>query len=138
VCLVAVSFVAFGCAGDSNGSEEASLVRATELKRLRALVDGDVKVAETLHADDFELINPLGETIDKATYMIGIENGTFDYTLWRPVTPIRVRLQGDGAVIRYESELTINGTSGRYWHTDYYEKRDGRWQVVWSQATTAP
>jgi hypothetical protein len=21
------------------------------------------------------------------------------------------------------------------WHTDSYEQRDGRWQVVWSQAT---
>lgn len=23
----------------------------------------------------------------------------------------------------------------RYWHTDAYKKCDGRWQVVWSQAT---
>jgi hypothetical protein len=23
----------------------------------------------------------------------------------------------------------------RYWHMDVYEQRDGRWQVVWSQAT---
>ena len=22
------------------------------------------------------------------------------------------------------------------WHTDLYEKNNGRWQVVWSQATT--
>jgi hypothetical protein len=22
-----------------------------------------------------------------------------------------------------------------FWHTDVYEKRNGRWQVVWSQAT---
>jgi hypothetical protein len=27
---------------------------------------------------------------------------------------------------------------GRYWHTDYYEKRESGWQVVWSQATAAP
>jgi len=25
--------------------------------------------------------------------------------------------------------------SGRYWHTDLYERRDGQWQVVWSHAT---
>jgi len=23
----------------------------------------------------------------------------------------------------------------RYWHTDYYERRDGRWQVIFSHAT---
>jgi hypothetical protein len=22
-----------------------------------------------------------------------------------------------------------------YWHTDYYELRNGQWQVVWSQST---
>jgi hypothetical protein len=43
-------------------------------------------------------------------------------------------------VIRYRSQLEIvvggQRTSRRpYWHTDAYEKRDGRWQVVWSQAT---
>ena len=37
-----------------------------------------------------------------------------------------------------------NGTSksmarvGTIWHTDLYEKRDGQWQIVWSQAIAAP
>ena len=26
-------------------------------------------------------------------------------------------------------------THRRYWHTDYYERRDDRWQVIWSHAT---
>jgi hypothetical protein len=25
--------------------------------------------------------------------------------------------------------------TGTMWHTDYYERREGRWQVVWSHAT---
>ena len=54
--------------------------------------------------------------------------------------PIQVRLYGDAAVIRYQSELEIvvggeRVPRGRYWHTDSYEKRDGQWQIVWSQAT---
>lgn len=37
----------------------------------------------------------------------------------------RIRLSvGDAE----EVELTA-------WHTDHYEKRDGKWTVVWSQAT---
>ena len=44
------------------------------------------------------------------------------------------------ALIRYRSRLhmSVDGAEGalrQYWHTDAYERRDGRWQVVWSQAT---
>ena len=43
-------------------------------------------------------------------------------------------------VVRYSSQLEIviqgrHVPRQRYWHTDLYEQRDGRWQVVWSQAT---
>ena len=34
--------------------------------------------------------------------------------------------------------MSVDGAEGelwQYWHTDGYERRDGRWQVVWSQAT---
>ena len=55
---------------------------------------------------------------------------------------IEVRLYaGDtAAVIRYRSELQVEdagdrGPRRRYWHTDLYERRDGRCQVVWSHAT---
>jgi hypothetical protein len=47
----------------------------------------------------------------------------------------------DVAVIRYRAQLRIsvkglpNAPSGRFWHVDLYEKRNGRWQAVWSQAT---
>jgi len=48
----------------------------------------------------------------------------------------------DAAVIRYRSviEGVVGGRPiprGRYWHTDAYERRGGRWQVVWSQATAS-
>ena len=35
-------------------------------------------------------------------------------------------------------EIVVQGNHiprQRYWHTDLYERREGRWQVVWSQAT---
>ena len=51
-----------------------------------------------------------------------------------------VRVQGTMAVVRYQAriEIALGGhalPSLRCWHTDAYELRDGRWQVVWSQAT---
>lgn len=62
----------------------------------------------------------------------------FAYMRWKPISPIRVRVHGDSAVIRYESDLELHGSRGHYWHTDLYEKREGRSQIVWSQTTGAP
>jgi hypothetical protein len=118
---------------------EADLLRATERERLRALVAADVPRARELHADDFQLINPLGGALSKEEYLGGIASGQLDYLSWEPDS-IAVRLYGDVAVIRYSShlEIVVRGTHiprRRYWHTDLYERRGGRWQVVWSHAT---
>ena len=43
--------------------------------------------------------------------------------------------------MRYRAELRIevkalpDAPGGHFWHTDVYERRNGAWQVVWSQAT---
>jgi len=141
-CLSVLPFVATSCGGGNgstagttaNGSADA--VRATERQRIRALLRHDLDVTEKLHAADFELINPLGEVVSREDY---IDSGAaFAYTVWKIISPIRVRVHGDSAVIRYESEIEIHGMRGHDWHTDFYEKRDGRWQIVWSQATGAP
>ena len=147
--LAALLFVAAGCG--SGGTPEASKtaddtvdlskgLRRTadvvERKRLAALLGHDLDLAQKLHADDFELINPTADVVSREAY---IDSGeAFAYTVWKPVSPIRVRVYGDAAVIRYESEIEIHRTRGHDWHTDVYEKRDGRWQIVWSQTTAAP
>ena len=139
--MAAVALVAGGCGGErarTGGSSgtSAAVIRNVERQRLRALLNHDFDTAEKLHADDFELINPLGETVSKEEY---IDSGdAFAYTVWKPISPIRVRVRGNSAVIRYESDLEIHGSRGHYWHTDLYEKRDGQWQIVWSQTTAAP
>jgi hypothetical protein len=121
------------------GRAEADSLRATERARVHALVTGDVARARQLHADDFQLINPLGGVVSKDQYLGGIASGQIDYLFWQPDS-IAVRLYGDAAVIRYQSQLEIvvqgrHIPRQRYWHTDLYERRDGRWQVVWSHAT---
>ena len=118
---------------------EADVLRATERERLRALVAADVARARRLHTDDFQLINPLGGVLSKEQYLGGIGSGQLDYLFWEPES-ISVRVYGDVAVIRYQSQLEIvvqgrHIPRQRYWHTDLYERREGQWQVVWSQAT---
>jgi hypothetical protein len=118
---------------------EADILRETERERLRALVGADVARAGQLHSDDFQLINPLGGVLSKEQYLGGIGSGQLNYLFWEP-DEIAVRVYGDVAVIRYQSQLEIvvqgrHIPRQRYWHTDLYERREGRWQVVWSQAT---
>ena len=122
-----------------NAQDRADQLRAIERARLRSLVDADMATARRLHADDFELINPVGGTLSKEQYLRDIASGELDYLEWEPVE-IRVKLYGDSAVIRYQAHLrvSVKGSAGRpvtFWHTDLYEKRNGQWQIVWAHAT---
>jgi len=130
--------------GDTTGilcdGPEADHIRAAERRRLRALVEANVDIARPLHADDFQLVTPSGVAFSKEEYLGHIASGYLDYRLWEP-DAIAVRVQGQLATIRYQARLAIvvGGQTAplqRTWHTDSYERRDGRWQVVWSQATT--
>ena len=128
---------------DSGRTEgpEVERLRATERERLQALVSGDVARAAQLHADDFQLINPLGGALSKDQYLGGISSGQIRYLHWEPET-IAIRVYGDAAMMRYQSELEImvqgrHIPRQRYWHTDLYERHGSQWQVVWSHATAA-
>lgn len=121
--------------------QEVELLRSTERERLRVLVAGDVERAAQMHAEDFQLINPLGGALSKEQYLGGIGSGQIHYLYWEPES-IAVRLYADVAVIRYRSELEIvvkghHIPRQRYWHTDLYERHGTQWQVVWSHATSA-
>lgn len=118
----------------------AETLRETEISRLRALVDADMKTAERLHAEDFQLITPGGAALSKAEYLRGVASGVTDYLVWQVDSPIEVRLFDGVAIIRYRSILHMiyHGDDlgpANVWHTDSYEWRDSRWQVVWSHAT---
>jgi hypothetical protein len=122
-------------------SKHADDLRETERTRLRALVSGDLDTARKLHADHFQLITPSGRALSREEYLGEIGSGQLKYLAWEPAH-IEVHLYGDAAVIRYQADLEVVAAGrhiplSRHWHTDSYEWRDGRWQVVWSQATTA-
>jgi hypothetical protein len=97
-------------------------------------------VADPLHAEDFQLIPPTGNSLSKADYLGAIAAGDHKYHVFEPATEIDVRVSDTIAVIRYRSRLEIvdHGVIrplASYWHTDHYELRAGQWQIVWSQAT---
>lgn len=120
-------------------SPQAEQIRTTERARLRALVDSDMDAAGQLHAPEFQLITPIGMPLSKTEYLGAIQSGQIKYLMWESGA-IAVRQQSDHAVIRYRARLEIVFGGHRvapadYWHTDTYERRDGQWMVVWSQAT---
>lgn len=118
---------------------EAEHLRTIERKRLRALVEADMTVADQLHADDFQLIPPSGRPLSKEQYLSAVASGAINYLVWEP-NEIAIRLHGALAILRYQAqiEIIVGGQQlppSRFWHMDAYEQREGRWQVVWSQAT---
>ena len=99
-----------------------------------------MEVARQLHADDYELVTPIGVLLSKDQYLGAVATGDLEYRAWDVESPIKVRMYSELALIRYQAdiEIVVQGKGyprARYWHTDAYEKRAGRWQVVWSQAT---
>jgi hypothetical protein len=123
-----------------NASAQAvGILDSIERQRLRALVAVDLELAEQLHTDDFQLINPAGRSLSKDEYLGGIASGLIDYRVFEPTSKIDVRIYAHVAVIRYQSRIEITAFgeehSDRGWHTNVYEMRDGRWRAVWSHMT---
>ena len=121
------------------GDQQMEWLRHAERSRVRVLVAADEAAARLLHADDFQLITPIGSMLSREDYLGAIASGHMRYVSWEPEA-ISVRLYGAAAVLRYQAQLEIVFAGhavprARYWHTDSYEWRDGRWQAVWSQAT---
>jgi Domain of unknown function (DUF4440) len=113
-------------------------LRALEHQRLRSLRDPDLALAHELHADDYQLINPYGQTIDKEDYLSGIATGEIRYHAFEPISAIQVRVGERMSIVRYSVRIDIEAFGGRErlvcWHTDSWELQD-RWRAVWSQAT---
>ena len=128
----------FGCSRPIES--DIALIKSIEINRLKSLVDADMSVAKPIHASNFQLITPSGNEHTKSTYLGQLESGELDYKIWE-ADSITVRRYKDVAVIRYEDkdfEVFVNGKfawTGKLKHTNVYEKRDGQWQIVWSQAS---
>lgn len=128
-----------GCGGEdgkpasARSKSTADGIRGTEEQRLHALVVRDIATARKLHADDFMLTTPRGETLSKNEYLEAVESGRLDYVLFEPISPIRVTIKGTRATLRYRSKIGFAGNFGgttEQSHVDTYARRGGRWLIV--------
>jgi hypothetical protein len=121
---------------------QADLLRAIERERVQALVNADTATARSLIADDFQAINPAGVPLSREQLLGGVQAGAVDFLSQEPTSPIAVRMHGDSAVLRYQVSFDLLFTGIRLthkaWITGLYERRDGRWQIVWEQTTAIP
>jgi len=119
---------------------DAEQLELLERERLQALRECDLVALERLHADDYELITPGGRTLSRQVYVGLMTSGDFTYETFEPASPVRVRVYGSAAVIRYQARILVRDAtgapdSGLFWHTDIWELRGNGWQAAWSQAT---
>ena len=107
----------------------------------KAQVDGNRAELERWLADDYLLVNSSGQTETKAQLIADYTAPGFKlepFTIEQPVE----KVWGDGAVMG--GIATIRGTdSGKPYEmrlrfADIWAKRDGRWQVTYTQVAKAP
>jgi hypothetical protein len=116
---------------------DTNALRAAERRRLRSLVDRDMELAATLHAENYQLITPAGYALTKEEYLGRVASGELPYQVFEPISEIAVWGDDQVAVLRYTVRISMGAPDEAFtcWHTDCYELREGRWQAVWSQAT---
>jgi hypothetical protein len=141
--LVIASAAVAASAAATSHSSTADRLRQIERTRLRALVHADTQTAGRLIAPDFQLINPGGATAGRDDYLASVASGDIDYLAFDPTSPIRVRLAGDSAALRFQVhfDLVLGGglrLTHEGWVTELYERHHGRWRIVWEQATAVP
>jgi Domain of unknown function (DUF4440) len=117
---------------------QAERLRQIERTRLKALVDANVAVAGPLIANDFELINPLGELLTRTDLLGDVGSGALDFVSDTITSQIGVRLHGDAATLRYRHTISValaqvGSVTHPAWTTALYERRKGNWQIVWEQ-----
>ncbi len=113
---------------------------AVEHERLRAIVAADGPALWALHDPEFVLCSPDGGIWDRQRYVGGLCDGSVSYTRFDAVTPMKVLLSGDLAVVRYQSVIDVVTPHGgghlQCWHLDTYVRdASATWRCRWSQAT---
>jgi hypothetical protein len=140
--LLVAAAVATASSASSASSPQADRLRAIEATRLQALVDADTATVRKLIAPDFQLINPAGVPLSRDELLGGVGVGVLDFVAIEPSSPIAVRLFGRSATLRYQSSYDVvvgeTHVTHEAWTTELYERRDGRWLLVWEQTTAIP
>jgi ketosteroid isomerase-like protein len=105
----------------------------------KAVVSNDVDAIGRFLTDDWVIVDPNGEIIDKARFLGVIKSGTLTHELMESEDVI-VRNYGKGAVVtaltKSKGKFAGQEFTTQERATDVFVRRNGRWQCVFSQLTT--
>jgi len=106
-----------------------------------AIVKNDLEGIGRLVTDDWIIIDPNGEVVERARFFEVIKSGTLTHDMMES-EDFRVRVYGDSAVV-----TALTRTNGKFMGqefstqeraTDVFVKRDGRWKCVLTHLTRFP
>jgi ketosteroid isomerase-like protein len=103
-----------------------------------AIVRNDLEGIGRLVTDDWIIIDPNGEIVDRARFSEVIKSGALTHDMMES-QDFRVRVYGDSAVVtgitRTKGKFMGQEFSGQERATDVFVKRGGRWQCVLTHLT---
>ena len=103
-----------------------------------AIVKNDLEALGRLVADDWVIIDPNGEVVDRTRFFKVIESGALMHEVMES-EDLRVRVYGDSAVVtaltRATGKFMAQEFSTRERATDVFVRRDERWQCVLTHLT---
>lgn len=106
-----------------------------------AIVRNDLESIGRLVADDWIIIGPDGEIVDRVRFFEVVKSGALTHEMMES-EDFRVRVYGDGAVVtgvtRTKGKFMGQEFSTQERATDVFVKRDGRWQCVLTHLTRLP
>ncbi len=101
-------------------------------------VSGDPTPMETLFADDFIGTDSEGKLYTKRDFIDFIKSAPAPFVS-NKVNEVKIRFFGNVAVAQGNETFKLkNGAAGRFFWTDIYLLRNGKWQIVAAQDMMAP
>jgi len=106
-----------------------------------AIIKNDLEGIGRIVADDWIIVDPNGEIVDRTRFFEVIKSGALTHDIMES-EDFRVRVYGDSAVV-----TAITSTKGKFMGqefstreraTDVFVKREGRWQCVLTHLTRLP
>ena len=130
--IAGLATIAFG------GSAESDLKELTQ-KWLDAYVKADTAALKNIEADDWTFVDSDGTTMNKAKDLKELEDKTF-VCKSAAASDVKVKAMGDNnayvtATVKMTGSYKGEDFSGEFRAVDIYEKKDGKWQAVYSQIT---
>lgn len=130
--IAGLATVAFGASPESE-------LKALTQQWLDAYVKADTAFLKTVEADDWTFVDSDGTTMTKAQDIKELGDKTF-VCKSASASDIQVRAMGDNhasvtAAIKMAGTYKGEEFSGEFRAIDLFEKKDGKWQAVYSQIT---